>query len=176
MSGPPPLVVPVGTDGAWTLAPMRWWHLEAVAELERQIFGPSAWSLEQFYGELAAEGRWLQVVLCSAPGRCGEVAGYVDVALSGRDADLMTIAVAPMARRGGVGGQLLDLALAAATAAGADRMLLEVRAGNPAEALYRSRGFEAIDRRRDYYGDGGDALVMRRLIGAAVTGQGGDGG
>jgi ribosomal-protein-alanine N-acetyltransferase len=41
-----------------------------------------------------------------------------------------------------------------------------VRAGNlPAQALYRSRGFEAVGRRRDYYREPPeDALVMRASL------------
>ncbi|MFM2438772.1 MAG: hypothetical protein RLZ55_1597 [Actinomycetota bacterium] len=140
------------------VAAMRWWHLPAVAELERQVFGPTAWTLEQFFGELAAD-RWLRVAVAA-----GRVVGYLDVAVAGHDSDLMTIAVAPTHRRSGLGGELLDLAVAAAAESGAHRMILEVRAENPAVGLYRSRGFERIDVRRDYYGPGADALVMRRRI------------
>lgn len=40
---------------------------------------------------------------------------------------------------------------------------LEVRAGNAAAvALYRRLGFEEVGRRRRYYADGSDALLMTR--------------
>jgi ribosomal-protein-alanine N-acetyltransferase len=34
---------------------------------------------------------------------------------------------------------------------GSTRLFLEMREGNPAEALYRRAGFEPIGRRRNYY-------------------------
>jgi ribosomal-protein-alanine N-acetyltransferase len=41
-------------------------------------------------------------------------------------------------------------------------VLLEVAAGNKsAEELYRAFGFEEISRRRGYYADGEDAVIMR---------------
>ena len=42
-------------------------------------------------------------------------------------------------------------------------MLLEVSAGNAgARAFYAAEGFVEIDRRRRYYRDGSDAVVMAR--------------
>lgn len=145
------------------LRPMRWWHLEPIAELERAVFGPTAWSIEQFCGELAAEDRWLRVALDDV----GVVLGYVDVTIVGRESDLMTIVVSPAARGRGVGSRLLAEGLAAAAAAGADQMFLEVRSDNPARGLYERAGFAAIDVRRGYYGPGQDAVVMRRGISVA---------
>ena len=46
---------------------------------------------------------------------------------------------------------------------GAERLILEVSAGNDAaRALYRGAGFTEIGRRRAYYPDGSDALVLER--------------
>ncbi|MDQ1249273.1 MAG: [ribosomal protein S18]-alanine N-acetyltransferase [Actinomycetota bacterium] len=157
--------IPVGASGgAVRLEPMRWWHVEAVAALEASIFDESPWSLEQFYAELAAPGRWLQVVVPDGDARSGSVLGYVDVAVAAPDADLMTIAIAPEVRGGGVGRWLLGQAMGAALAAGARTMFLEVRSDNPALNLYLSQSFEPLDVRRDYYGSGIDAVVMRRRL------------
>jgi ribosomal-protein-alanine N-acetyltransferase len=58
-------------------------------------------------------------------------------------------------------------ALAAARARGAAAMFLEVAAGNtPALALYAREGFAEVGRRRRYYADGADALVLRRDLDA----------
>ena len=52
---------------------------------------------------------------------------------------------------------LLDVA----QAAGARLSTLEVRAGNiPAQRLYEKLGFEIVGRRRHYYRDGEDGLIM----------------
>ena len=142
------------------LRPMRWWHLREVTGLERAIFGATAWSLEQFYAEMAADSRWLQVLLDD-----NRVAGYVDVAVQGRDADLMTIAVAPEARRRGHGARLLAEALRSASQQGAHHMFLEVASNNPAKRMYAAHGFATIDRRPGYYSDGADAVIMRAVVG-----------
>lgn len=142
------------------LRPMRWWHVPEVAAIERTVFGATAWSEETYFGELAAPDRWLHLALEETAG----IRGYIDVALGGREADLMTIAVRPDSQGRGIGSELLSAGIAAAAAAGAHRMLLEVRAGNPARGLYERHGFVQLDVRRGYYPDGADAIVMRRTI------------
>jgi ribosomal-protein-alanine N-acetyltransferase len=48
-----------------------------------------------------------------------------------------------------------------AAARGAARLLLEVSAANqPARALYKGLGFARQGRRRRYYADGADALIL----------------
>lgn len=151
----------IGSDEP-RLLPARWWHVAELVELEGELFPTDPWTVEMFVAELAADGRSLQVALDDR----GRVRGYVDVAVSGRDAELMTIAVAAAKAGRGWGGTLLEWAVRHAEAAGADRMFLEVRSGNRAEALYRRAGFEPIDLRRGYYADGGDAVVMVKALGS----------
>ncbi len=81
------------------------------------------------------------------------------------EAELLTIAV-PRARRGeGLGRRLVEAGMDAARAAGAEQMFLEVSDRNaPAEALYRKCGFTDAGRRKGYYKDGSDALVLARRI------------
>ena len=68
------------------------------------------------------------------------------------DAELLDIGVAPACRRQGLGQRLLDAVMAAARAQGAQRLLLEVRAGNlAAQALYQRAGFRLSGRRKGYY-------------------------
>lgn len=78
------------------------------------------------------------------------------------EAEILTIAVLPPWRRSGLGGRLLQAALDAARAAGAEMMFLEVAADNTAGlGLYEKNGFIPVGRRKAYYGDK-DAVVMRR--------------
>jgi ribosomal-protein-alanine N-acetyltransferase len=57
--------------------------------------------------------------------------------------------------------------MAQAVAGGAVAMFLEVAEGNAAaRALYGAAGFAEAGRRRRYYADGGDALVLRRELAA----------
>lgn len=82
------------------------------------------------------------------------------------DWDLLDLAVAPPCQRQGLARLLLDRVVRSARAAGARRLLLEVREGNlRALAVYRAARFEAIARRTGYYAaaaDPGreDAIVM----------------
>ncbi len=142
-------------------ARMRWWHVAAVAALERDAFGATAWSAETFWSELAAPGRWYRVLV--APDAPDEPLGYAGLALGGATADVQTLAVAAHLRGRGAGALLLDALVGHAAREGATSLLLEVRAdGGAAAALYRSRGFERIAVRRRYYQPGDvDAHVMR---------------
>lgn len=85
------------------------------------------------------------------------------------EAELMTLAVDPSARKYGIGGRLVDGFLTEARARGAESAFLEVLASNlPAQALYARKGFEPKGKRRGYYrsasGERLDALVLMRAI------------
>jgi ribosomal-protein-alanine N-acetyltransferase len=136
----------------------------AVAALDAAVFGVDAWSGQQVREELTGDGRRAWVA--------GEpVVGYAVTWRSGDVVDLNRIAVRPEDRGRGVARQLLDAALEASRADRADRVLLEVAATNTAAlALYASAGFVEIDRRRRYYRDGTDAVVMRLPLAAARCG------
>jgi ribosomal-protein-alanine N-acetyltransferase len=95
-------------------------------------------------------------------------AGFVLARVAADEAEILTLAVAPAARRQGHGGALLAAAMAQAAARGAAAMFLEVAEANgPARALYAAAGFAEAGRRRAYYPDGGDALVLRRDLNPA---------
>lgn len=65
--------------------------------------------------------------------------------------ELLLIAVHPDHRRRGVGSRLLSRLIEESRKRGVARMFLEMREGNPAEALYRQYGFDSVGRRRHYY-------------------------
>jgi ribosomal-protein-alanine N-acetyltransferase len=90
------------------------------------------------------------------------------------EAEILTIGVAPEARRLGVGRGLLAAAMRRAASAGAAAMFLEVASTNtPARALYENAGFVRVGRRARYYPNGGDALVLRADLAAPGSGCGG---
>ena len=138
--------------------------LDRIMELEREIFPDDAWT-----SELMAEG------LASAYGHYivaendeETVVGYAGAYhLPGDDsADIHSLAVAEAHRGSGVGGRLFDELVAWCVSDGAIRVLLEVRADNPAaQNLYVSRGFSTIAVREGYYQPANvDALVMQRML------------
>lgn len=143
--------------------------VDAVAALEAGVFGQDAWSPAQVVEELDGPGRRTWVVE-----RGGAVVGYAVTWRSGDVVDLQRIAVHPDQRHQGLARSLLDAAVAAGRTDGADRMLLEVGAANGAAlSLYAAAGFVEIDRRRRYYRDGADAVVLRLPL--AAVGCGGKG-
>lgn len=135
--------------------------LGALSDIESACFAGDAWSPALVESELLGETR--SVLLASDE---NNVIGYCSVRVVDGVADLQRIAVLPDARRQGLGCELLEELLAKATGLGATRILLEVAASNEAAiGLYESFGFEPINRRRGYYADGIDALVMERALG-----------
>ena len=78
---------------------------------------------------------------------------------------VQTLAVAPSHQRRGLGRGLLDAMLGRAVSAGVRWVHLEVAADNAAaQALYARAGFTTLARRRRYYADGTDALVLRATL------------
>lgn len=139
---------------------------EALAALHARCFrSPPPWSAADFAGFLTDPLAFLLVE--------GDAGFLLGRAVAG-EADLLTLAVAPEARRLGVGRKLVARFLYQAQLRGADRAFLEVKAGNaPAIALYESSGFVPAGRRRAYYrepdGSRSDALVLARELAAAPS-------
>lgn len=97
-------------------------------------------------------------------------AGFVLARVAADEAEILTLAVIPAARRRGHAGVLLDAAMAGALLRGAETMFLEVSESNAAaRGLYGRAGFREAGRRRRYYPDGSDALVLRRALAGPVT-------
>ena len=95
--------------------------------------------------------------------------GFILVRVLPHEAEVLTLAVAPEARRRGAGRALVRAGVAAAEAAGAEAVFLEVAEDNaPALALYGGEGFVEAGRRRGYYprrgGSAADALLLRRVL------------
>ena len=148
------------------LRPMRLADLDAVLELEEQLFAPDTWTRAMYRDELARTDTRSYLVAEDGD----RVVGYAGLIAYDDEAHVATIGVARERQGEGIGARLLDALLAEA-----DRrspvVLLEVRADNErAIGLYRRRGFAAIGRRPRYYQPSGtDAVVMRRERPAGAT-------
>jgi ribosomal protein S18 acetylase RimI-like enzyme len=119
--------------------------------------------------ELTGEDRFAVVAVAGE-----ELIGYAVTMRTGDVVDLQRIGVHPSHRRAGIARALLKAAVERAAAEEAQGMLLEVSAGNgSAIAFYTAEGFAEIDRRRRYYRDGSDALVLRRQLSGSPAGGGG---
>lgn len=133
--------------------------LDDLVALEDSFDRP--WSHASWRAEVEGEGRLILI----ARRDTGEAIGAACFQLIEDVVDLHRIVVAPMHRRLGIARVMLVTGLQWAIGKGALRIVLEVDAGNePAITLYRGYGFVPVATRRDYYGPGGDALVMQRSL------------
>ena len=130
-----------------------------VAELEQRSFS-DAWPASAFVDLLGQGYARLRV----AEDAVATVQGYCVLIRAADEGEIANICTSPDMRGGGVGGRLLDDALAAADASSVAAVYLEVRVSNEAaRGLYASRGFRMVGRRRSYYQEPTeDALVLRR--------------
>ena len=143
----------------FTLRDARHADLDGVADLERLSF-PVPWKREYFEVEIGAPWRYNLVVLAR-----GTLAGYVFCAFAGGEVHVNKISVAPAFRRQRVGSALMDEVFNFAARVNAEEMYLEVRVSNhAARVFYDKFGFSEAGRRRGYYVDGEDALVMVRKL------------
>lgn len=146
-----------GGEGALILRDAQREDLPAIVAIEQSSFA-DPWSAEMFHAHLG--GAPFLFVL--AHDSAGAIQGFAVAQVVAGTAELFEIAVAPPARRRGVGTALLDEILARCRAGGAGAITLEVRESNQAaRALYQSRGFTEAGRRKRYYRDPSeDGLVL----------------
>lgn len=144
---------PVGLEACFSLADLhdrafeRPWSALALEDL---LNSPGVFAVLGEAGEPAVEKGFIL---------CRSIAG---------EAEILTIAVDPAARRRGWGAALVEMAAGIAAETGSDALFLEVAADNAAAlGLYASAGFARVGLRRGYYphpeGDR-DAVVMRRAL------------
>jgi [ribosomal protein S18]-alanine N-acetyltransferase len=133
---------------------------ELLASLHARSF-PKPWSAAEI-----AKLMENQAVFALVHGNGAEAQGFVMGWTAAGDAEVLTVAVVPEARRKGFGAALVTAAGVAALVRGAMSIHLEVAEDNAAaRALYAKLGYEEAGRRHAYYGgEGGsiDAIVMRR--------------
>lgn len=143
-----------------TVERMRWWHVEQLLPVERELFGEEPWTARTFWSELGQLDTRHYVVALSGD----EVVGYAGLCDYPDEAWVQTMAVAPTAQGQGLGTRLLRELLDEAARRGQRTVRLEVRADNaPAQRLYERHGFVREGVRRGYYQPSGtDAVLMVR--------------
>lgn len=122
------------------------------------------WSAADFASLLAAPGAAAHLASNGT-----EPLGFLLTRRAADEAEIITTATRPFARRRGVAAALLAVAMRELAGAGITRLFLEVAAGNDgARAFYRAQGFTEVGQRRGYYerdaGAREDAIVMVRKI------------
>jgi len=148
--------------------------LGAVVQIERGCFA-DPWSPASFESSMepqrmrflvAEEGEGSASSNRHPPGE-PRILGYVVALLLFDEAEIANLAVAPWARRRGIGGLMLDRMSADLAGGGVQSLYLDVRESNAgARALYASRSFVEVGRRRGYYRHPTeDALLLKRTLG-----------
>ena len=143
--------------------------IEAVMRIMDKAFDPAfgeAWNRGQVLGMLSLSDVWM-ILATMADG--GEPHGFALARRTLDEAELLLLAVHPEVRGCGVGRSLVEAVADESRLRGARRLMLEMREGNPALALYAATGFGEIGRRRDYYRGQDrslhDAITLARPLG-----------
>ena len=133
--------------------------LPVFVSLDKELFPYSPWSASQYKEEFSAPTRHFAVALDEAQ----NIIGYAGVfAPGGAEADVLTVGVVPSQRGKGIARHLISLITDWAGQQGSTAMMLEVKVDNlEAIGLYESLGYSKLNVRKDYFGAGLDALVMR---------------
>lgn len=128
--------------------------LDKIAELHKLCFPHKPWSADDF-GELKKSG-------------CEIVAsqnGFIVWRTVLDESEIITIGVHPDARGTGIAIAMIGLMENEIKKNGASKIFLEVSHTNtPAIKLYEKCGFVQIGKRKNYYSDGTDAILMQKDI------------
>ncbi len=132
----------------------------AAAVLHRACFSPG-WDQAALAALLAMPGAGLYVL--SRGEDDDRLAAMLLARAAADEAEIITLCVDPSCRGNGFGKRLIREMGEHLGRDGVRTLFLEVADGNrAAKALYRDCGFRVIGRRRAYYADGDDAIIMRR--------------
>ncbi len=125
---------------------------EQLAALHARCFTlPRPWSADEFAGLLASPHVFLLT----------KAEGFLLGRSIAGEAELLTLAVAPEARRRGIGAALTADFANTARRHKAEDAFLEVASNNTyAQALYSQLGWQQTGRRRNYYAPEIDALIL----------------
>jgi ribosomal-protein-alanine N-acetyltransferase len=136
--------------------------IPVLVSLDKELFPYSPWSAGQYREEISAPTRHFIVALDEGQ----NIVGYAGVfAPGGAEADILTVGVIAQHRGQGIARELMAGITKWAIAQGSIAMMLEVKTDNAAAiGLYESLGYSKLNTRKDYFGSGLDALVMRKEL------------
>jgi ribosomal-protein-alanine N-acetyltransferase len=127
-----------------------------VCEIEQEAFPGNAWGQELFHKEVKNPSS-LTALLREKK----ELIGYIIIGVAGPEASLLKLAIRPSCQRKGYGSLLLNHVMDKLRGMSVEKIFLEVRDSNKAaQSLYAKAGFEPVSRRKAYYPDNEDALIM----------------
>lgn len=133
--------------------------LPVFVSLDKELFPYSPWSSAQYKEEFSSPTRHFVVALDDQQ----SIIGYAGVFAPGQaEADILTVGVVPDHRGKGIAKTLMAMITDWAKYQSSTAMMLEVKVDNSeAIGLYLSLGYSKLNVRKDYFGTGIDAQVMR---------------
>ena len=135
--------------------------LSEVLALEVSTF-PTPWKEDSFRHEMHDNPYARNFVIRAAD---ATLAGYANIWLLEGELCINNLTVAPAHRRRRLGHGILRYLLESGREGGCRSAVLEVRPSNAAaRRLYHAHEFRLLGRRKDYYSDGEDALVLGRRL------------
>jgi ribosomal-protein-alanine N-acetyltransferase len=151
-----------------SLEPMRWWDVDGVMDLERDLFGDECWTVAMFWSELAEPETRFYLVARDGT----EIVGYAGLCAYPEESFVQTIAVKRERQGTGIGTRLLTALIEEARRRDEPIVGLEVRADNlVAQRMYQGFGFEQVGLRKGYYqpSDTDAVLMVLNLAGVDVS-------
>jgi len=146
-------------EGDITIQALTFDDLNQVLEIENASF-KDPWSKGMFIREVGTDNFY---VLREKNSK--RLLGYFGYWQLFAEFHITNLAVAPEYRLQGIGSFILNYLLSEAKRKNCRRVLLEVRATNlPAQKLYFKFDFEIIGKRKKYYSDGEEALLLEKKI------------
>ena len=133
--------------------------LPVFVSLDKELFPYSPWSASQYREEFSSPTRRFVVAIDEQQ----SIVGYAGVFAPGEaEADILTVGVVPEQRGKGIAKALMAQITDWAKSQGTTAMMLEVKVDNvEAIGLYQSLGYSQLNVRKNYFGPGLDAQVMR---------------
>lgn len=127
-----------------------------VFDIERKSFDSSSWTIDTFYHEVEQNDFAFYFVIEYDE----QIVGYVGLWIVLDNAQITTIAIDEQYRGYGLGQLLLKYVIDYVQEE-CEALSLEVRVDNyVAQHVYQNLGFQYGGKRKNYYGEGEDALVM----------------
>jgi [ribosomal protein S18]-alanine N-acetyltransferase len=149
-----------------TIRPATPRDLAALADLHARAFA-RAWDEVAMKNLLDGRGVFALVA------QQDDLNGFILARVAADETEILSVAISPDMRQRGLASQLLEQACHRAMEEGAVRIFLEVAAANqPARNLYEKYGFREVGRRKAYYEDGDDALVLSAGLPLAMGNSG----
>ena len=137
-------------------------HIDGVLKIEKKCFPDEPWTRKMFESELE---NMISAFIVGVDENSGVVVCYGGMWIIADISEITNIAVAPNARRQGLGEKTLNILLDICRERGLSAVNLEVRENNAAAVgLYEKLGFEAVGRRKKYYNNKHDAILMTKNL------------